>query len=251
MGRSLLPREHGAYGQLGVPLVAALASGRPGVTAVGLAVAAVAAFLASEPARVLAGHRGARARTEQRAHALVRLALLAALAALGASGALAGGTVAIAVGAAALLGAIAVALTAARLDKTLGAASWWSPARWPAPPRRSRSPAASLRRSRPGPGSAGRSASPAVTCAVHATAGRAARTDPRPARWLGGAVILAAGALAIAVPDPLAATAPLLIAAIGLVAVAPTARSLRRIGWVLMIATLAAGAWLVLARLGA
>lgn len=250
MGRSLLPREHGAYGQLGVPLVAALASGRPGVTAVGLAVAAAAAFLASEPARVLAGHRGARARTEQRAHALVRLALLAALAALGASGALAGGAVAIAVGAAALLGAIAVALTAARLDKTLGGelvvASALAGAAAPVAVAGGVAPAVaawtwvgwSL-------GFA------AVTCAVHATAGRAARTDPRPARWLGGAVILAAGALAIAVPDPLAATAPLLIAAIGLVAVAPTARSLRRIGWVLMIATLAAGAWLVLARLGA
>lgn len=235
MGRSLLPREHGAYGQLGVPLVAALASGRPGVTAVGLAVAAAAAFLASEPAR---------------AHALVRLALLAALAALGASGALAGGTVAIAVGAAALLGAIAVALTAARLDKTLGGelviASALAGAAAPVAIAGGVAPVVA------GWTWVGWSLGfAAVTCAVHATAGRAARTDPRPARWLGGAVILAAGALAIAVPDPLAATAPLLIAAIGLVAVAPTARSLRRIGWVLMIATLAAGAWLVLARLGA
>jgi hypothetical protein len=56
----LMPREHGAYAQLGFPLLTGLilAGGDPG--AVAFAVAAVALFLAHEPLAVLAGVRGAR-----------------------------------------------------------------------------------------------------------------------------------------------------------------------------------------------
>ena len=58
----LLPKEHGAYGQLALPLVTAL--GAAGVTGPGLllAASAVAAFIAHEPASILLGRRGGRAR---------------------------------------------------------------------------------------------------------------------------------------------------------------------------------------------
>ena len=57
----MLPREHGAYGQLLFPLVTALAIGRPGVAALSLAAAAIFAFLAHEPLLILLGQRGRRA----------------------------------------------------------------------------------------------------------------------------------------------------------------------------------------------
>jgi hypothetical protein len=60
--RSLWPREHGAYAQLGAPLVAALVIRPPTLVAGLLAAAAVLAFLANEPLLVLLGHRGARLR---------------------------------------------------------------------------------------------------------------------------------------------------------------------------------------------
>ena len=83
--RSLAPREHGAYGQLGLPLVAALAIGRPGIAAFGLTIAWVAAFLAHEPLLVLLGQRGKKARAQDGARAARRLALLGALLALSGS----------------------------------------------------------------------------------------------------------------------------------------------------------------------
>jgi len=76
----MVPREHGAYGQLLVPLITALAIGRPGVAAVACAVAIVAAFLAHEPLLVLLGQRGARAARDQRAAAMRWLALFAGIA---------------------------------------------------------------------------------------------------------------------------------------------------------------------------
>lgn len=61
---SLLPKEHGAYGQISFPLIAALAVGGP--TAAGLltAGATAAAFLAHEPMLIVMGMRGPRARRE-------------------------------------------------------------------------------------------------------------------------------------------------------------------------------------------
>jgi hypothetical protein len=56
----MLPKEHGAYGQLVFPLVTAFAvtgAARPSVL---IAVAVVALFLAHEPLMVLRGHRGRR-----------------------------------------------------------------------------------------------------------------------------------------------------------------------------------------------
>jgi hypothetical protein len=64
MPAALLPKEHGAYGQMAFPLVTALAVA--GITTASLltAVAIVAGFLAHEPALVLLGLRGPRARRE-------------------------------------------------------------------------------------------------------------------------------------------------------------------------------------------
>jgi hypothetical protein len=64
VSRSLWPREHGAYAQLGAPLVASLALRTPTVAAVSIALGAVLAFLAHEPLLVVLGHRGKRMRDE-------------------------------------------------------------------------------------------------------------------------------------------------------------------------------------------
>lgn len=83
-----LPREHGAYGQLGFPLATALLVSGASSGALLLTTAAVAAFLAHEPASVLLGLRGARVKREQRREALAWLvwwttvSIVAALAAL-------------------------------------------------------------------------------------------------------------------------------------------------------------------------
>lgn len=85
--RSLAPREHGAYGQIGLPLVAALSMGKPGASAIALTVATTAAFLAHEPALLLLGQRGTRALREDGARARRRLGALGAVAAVtGAAG---------------------------------------------------------------------------------------------------------------------------------------------------------------------
>jgi hypothetical protein len=75
--KGLLPREHGAYAQLGFPLLTGLlyARGQPG--AVAFAVAAIAAFLAHEPMAVLMGTRGVRLRDALVGPARRRLWLLA------------------------------------------------------------------------------------------------------------------------------------------------------------------------------
>src|SRR5205823_6340503 len=64
-GIALLPKEHGAYGQLLFPLITAMAVGRPGVAAWSFAAAAVCAFLAHEPLLLLLGQRGPCARRER------------------------------------------------------------------------------------------------------------------------------------------------------------------------------------------
>jgi hypothetical protein len=77
-----LPREHGAYGQIVFPLAAAFIVA--GVSTAGslLALAVVAGFLAHEPAAILLGQRGPRARRELGAAAARSLAAFAAIAAV-------------------------------------------------------------------------------------------------------------------------------------------------------------------------
>jgi hypothetical protein len=65
----MFPKEHGAYGQLLFPIATALVIGKPGVAALTLVSAALCAFLAHEPLLVLIGERGVRAAREHRAEA--------------------------------------------------------------------------------------------------------------------------------------------------------------------------------------
>ncbi|HEX9307277.1 MAG TPA: YwiC-like family protein [Anaeromyxobacter sp.] len=79
---SLLPREHGAWGQLAMPLVTGLALGRPGAAALLLVAGIVLAFLAHEPLLVVLGHRGRRVKDVLGSRATRRLAALGAAAAV-------------------------------------------------------------------------------------------------------------------------------------------------------------------------
>ena len=65
----LIPREHGAYGQLLMPLLVSLVIGGAAAGALALAAAAVAAFLAHEPLLVLLGQRDGRASRDRNADA--------------------------------------------------------------------------------------------------------------------------------------------------------------------------------------
>jgi len=67
--RSLLPREHGAWGQLLVPIATALLIGGPSIAALALVVGGVAAFVAHEPLLILAGLRGERLAQQERPRA--------------------------------------------------------------------------------------------------------------------------------------------------------------------------------------
>jgi hypothetical protein len=58
------PKEHGAYFQLGLPLVAALAMRRPSASSVLFTLAAIILFLGHESLLVVVGRRGPRARRE-------------------------------------------------------------------------------------------------------------------------------------------------------------------------------------------
>ena len=75
----LLPKEHGAYGQLALPLVTALSAAGVSTAGLLLAVDAVAAFVAHEPAAILIGLRGTRARREHGRAAMRRLACCVSL----------------------------------------------------------------------------------------------------------------------------------------------------------------------------
>jgi hypothetical protein len=82
--RSLLPQEHGAWGQLAMPLLSAFAIGGLAPPALLLAAATVLGFLAHEPWLVVLGHRGVRALREEGARA--RRVMWGFLAAAGVTG---------------------------------------------------------------------------------------------------------------------------------------------------------------------
>ena len=77
--RSLVPKEHGAYAQLGLPLLTGLCMGKPGWFSLLLSVGFLAALLAHEPLLVAMGRRGPRARRDDGARARFRLMGLLAL----------------------------------------------------------------------------------------------------------------------------------------------------------------------------
>lgn len=79
MNRHLLPREHGAYAQLGFPLLSGLLLGSPGASSFLFAVAAILLFLANEPLVLLLGVRGKRLQQELAVPARWQLALRATL----------------------------------------------------------------------------------------------------------------------------------------------------------------------------
>jgi hypothetical protein len=76
MRTALLPKEHGAYGQMAFPLVTALAVSSITAPALFTALAIVAGFLAHEPVLVLLGLRGTRAKRELGRAAAVWLAIV-------------------------------------------------------------------------------------------------------------------------------------------------------------------------------
>lgn len=118
----MLPREHGAYFQLAIPLLAAAFSQPPGLAGAALLVASCLAFLAPEPLLILLGARGPRRRQVDATRARARFASLAIGAlALGAIGlALAPSIVfAVAIPAAAAAAAL-IAMAARRSVHTLG-----------------------------------------------------------------------------------------------------------------------------------
>lgn len=84
MDRLLIPREHGAYAQLGFPLLSGLVLGDPGAASWLFTGAAILLFVASESLVILLGTRGKRAQQELAASARSQLAIL------GATGGLAG-----------------------------------------------------------------------------------------------------------------------------------------------------------------
>lgn len=78
----LLPKEHGAYGQLALPLITALSAVGPSPAGLLLAISAIGAFVAHEPALILLGLRGSRAQRELRALAIRWLAVAAVVSAV-------------------------------------------------------------------------------------------------------------------------------------------------------------------------
>ena len=79
MNKHLIPREHGAYAELGFPLLSGLLLGSPGAAAGLFVAAAILLFLANEPLVVLLGVRGKRAQQDHAAAARHGLALLGGL----------------------------------------------------------------------------------------------------------------------------------------------------------------------------
>jgi hypothetical protein len=118
---SFLPKEHGAYAQLGFPLVTALALGGLGAAPILLVVAIIAVFLAHEPVMVLSGGRGGRAKREtgdlarSRAVALLAVAAVAGIVGLW----LAPDAARLSILIPLVLGALLTPLILARKEKTL------------------------------------------------------------------------------------------------------------------------------------
>lgn len=75
----LLPKEHGAYGQMLFPLVTSVIVAGPHVPSLLLAAAVIAGFLAHEPFMLLLGFRGVRAKREGARDAVSGLAIFGVL----------------------------------------------------------------------------------------------------------------------------------------------------------------------------
>lgn len=242
----LWPREHGAYGQLGLPLAAALAMGRPTIASGLMALGAVIAFIAHEPLLVWLGARGPRARREHGARA-ARLGLSLGFAAL------ALGAMALTLGGRAIvLGALVpLALSAALVPFVLTGKEKTTPGELLAGVALA---SASIPVAMAGGASAALAASACATWAVALSAGTAA------VRWVIArhrngasdplllAILVGATAIGAAVATRYAivtAAGPMVVAAWVLIARPPHPRHLRRVGWTLIASSTATAALLV------
>lgn len=119
--RALVPREHGAWAQMALPLVSALLVGGLALPAVLLVVATTLGFVAHEAGVVLLGGRGARVREEEGPRARRQLAVLLALAATagGVGVALSPWPARLALGLAGLATGAVVLLAVARRERTM------------------------------------------------------------------------------------------------------------------------------------
>lgn len=118
--RSLWPREHGAYFQLAVPLVAALVR-HPSRAGSALAAAATFGFLAHEPLLVMLGHRGPRFLAARGRSARTRfVALLSGAVILGALGLVVAPSALAVAGCAALITVVALAIGSRGEIHTIG-----------------------------------------------------------------------------------------------------------------------------------
>lgn len=248
----MLPREHGAYGQLLFPMLTALAIGRPSAAAWLTAAAAVAVFAAHEPALVMLGRRGAALRRARRREAMTWL--------------LAFGAAAIAFGTLALVslpianrwtlavpivaGVVAAAYVAQGRERTTDGEIVVA--------------AALASVSFPVAVASSASTTVALTCALAYTAVFIAatvsvravisaaqrRTGPYRVVAFGMAVVVLATIAMLAsqrviLPAGVAAALPMCAIALALVWLLPPARYLRRIGWTLVGATALTGLILI------
>ena len=246
----MVPREHGAYGQLLFPMITALAIGRPGAAAFAWAGAAALAFLAHEPVMVLLGQRGAKASRDERHRARRWLSAYFTGAVLLAAVAIAAmpNEARVVLVAPLSLGILLAIVIAVRRERTawgevLSAVAMASLA-WPAavasgvPPVAARTCAAVF---------AGGYA--AATVAVHAVIARTRRPPANAARITAMlaavvVVVLVAKAARIQMLDETAVVtvAPMAGGAFALAWAAPSARRLRTVGWTLIaVSTATAG----------
>jgi len=248
----LVPREHGSYGQLILPMVTGMAIGRPSPAAFTLAAAAAAVFLAHEPLIILLGGRGARARRERQREARQALilsagaALVLGAAAIALMPSMSRWTVAAPIALALVVGIVVARGRERTTSGEIVVAAAFASAAFPVAVASSASPLAAL------------------TCAVaFATSFAAATVSVRAviAGVHGGgggqraaacatailmfsiAAALAAGRIVLPVA-PWAAV-PMCAVAAGIAMTAPPARYLRLIGWVLVAASTLTGVILV------
>jgi hypothetical protein len=232
-------------------MVAALASGRPGLASLLLSLSAWALFFAHEPALVLLGRRGPRARAEAGSRAWGRLAMVGGAAvALGVAGLLVASPavrwsmlVPVALGATFAL-FVALGRERSGLGEVLAAEALAGVAL----------PIAMS--SGVSPLDAGRAGMvwalglPAVVLPVRGIGARRRSHDSAAAKLLPalGALVAAVGLLGrLLVPFDLIALAPLLLTSVWLAAVPPNPRQLRRVGWSLVGSTLLTAGFLVFA----
>jgi YwiC-like protein len=251
----MIPREHGAYGQLLAPMMTALALGRPGIAAFALVAAAICAFLAHEPLLVMVGQRGARAAREREAEAKRWLAIFSVPA-------FAFGAVAVAMldstaRLALILPLIGVAVLAGLIvgerEHTAGGevvsaivlATIASPVALAA----GAVPAVALTCA-----TVFAAGFVAATMCVHGVIARTRRPPAASVRILGATVamfvvIAFVVASRIGMVSAVApwAVLPMCIAGLVLVAVPPSARHLRVVGWMLVGSTVLTSAWLIAA----